>query len=613
MSWRITVAFFALLVSITLLRAAVITSPPYFDFALGIFREAGFLYETNFDVLALRNQQGSTIEGYDRAYVTSIVPSVVALLWTLGLGTTATLATYHLSVFAATAAMTLGFFGLLRDRVPGWLAAVLCFALLTTPILSTQVDMLGLEIFITACAVWTARCVARERYAQAALVGTLAFFIKPTGALITAATIATLCCLLAAGWRSAAARRLAWGLGWNVLALACQIGVFRWGGSEEIIRSHHAQAPYLLALLALCPDVLLLMALAAVLLFVELLGWLFSRGAREPLPAALHDRRVALFFLLLAVAVPLMVVIYARTFAPRYHVLSMPALYMLFAAWAGRSTARTRVLAGLASAVVAFNLVNWNGALLVEITPLSRHASTLERSHEYLADHESNIRAIRLLASAADDTPLLVFHPFTHFVTYPRLGYVDRPLRGYSVSPFISTNIVPASQLLVDLPAELRCFEVDNIYYYYGLASLPERSPDSPVLYDDHLPSPLVIYRAGPGAAATTSEARRRWYLEQCFLGPADPRENPERALLRARVLHGSGLVAAAAELLELASVRHGEPVDLELALASYRVEQGQFAAAEERLQRLLGKFPNSAAVQLELNHVRALRTQSGR
>ena len=104
-------------------------------------------------------------------------------------------------------------------------ALLLALAVLTTPVFSAQIEMLGLDLLMTAVGLGAAMCLLRRRYLAAALLATGSFFIKATGSLLSMAA----CTWLALQWiaeRDALQRRRIFcGLLTNAVALALQVAL----------------------------------------------------------------------------------------------------------------------------------------------------------------------------------------------------------------------------------------------------------------------------------------------------------------------------------------------------------------------------------------------------
>ena len=72
----------AIMFFITVARWEIIDSPPYYDFAIGIWPEAQFLADTNFDYHRLRYEENHAldVQGGPRSYITSVIPRLLSLL-----------------------------------------------------------------------------------------------------------------------------------------------------------------------------------------------------------------------------------------------------------------------------------------------------------------------------------------------------------------------------------------------------------------------------------------------------------------------------------------------------------------------------------------------------
>jgi len=104
--WPWWVAWLVITIGLTVWRFEVIDSPPYWDFGQGLWHEANYLAETNFDYQRLWYEEKRIWEGGADCYRTSILPTVVAVLMKIGPPPFAQIA-FHLLTFACTAAILL--------------------------------------------------------------------------------------------------------------------------------------------------------------------------------------------------------------------------------------------------------------------------------------------------------------------------------------------------------------------------------------------------------------------------------------------------------------------------------------------------------------------------
>lgn len=506
--------------TIVAIRFEVIDLPPYYDYAMGLWTEADYLAETGFDYYALRYENDHSFEnqGGARSYMTSVLPSIVALFMIITPSPRASFVAYHLFIFACSAGVIVILYGLIRTTCGVLVASLATLAATTTPVFAVQIDMLSMEMPLILAALLTTWAVYKQRYVLAIAASTLAFFMKPTGSILTVAAGT----YLAVRWwfdpDRASRRASLHGMLCSAAALVLQAGVLYWGDCFGNL-IHPASGPFLVMSWYWFPDLLLLLALGGAVVGVGS-AWAYVQSAAQPHPsrfARLNQlARTALtrFPLVCFAAIVvggMLMAVNVVFFIPRYFALIVPFLYLVLASllWQVPRTRRASYM--LFGAIIALNLVNWNGALYVphlsaqihihgEQTGrnLARESSHFERSHEYLAEHRANITGIRRLDAQRISVPVVAGHPYNHFLSLPRLGYVSEPPAGYSTLPLKNTQRTfrDISQIFKDVPRELIfVWAANGFCNAYAEFKVGPPNDGDQILYDDGLPSPLVIYR----------------------------------------------------------------------------------------------------------------------
>ena len=643
--WATVICGVTVLALLVVFRWSIVDSPPYWDFAIGLWTEANFLAETDFDYQRLWFVEKRIWDGGANCYVTSILPTLVALLMRAAPSVEASLVAYHLVVFACAAFVAAAVFAWIDARVGRVAAVLVVAALITNPLYSTQADMLSMELPMTACAIAALWLALSGRLVLAAAAAAAAFLMKATGAIVSVSLVVWLTLLLTSGWSQfepATRRHLVRGLLANAVVLTAALLLIRAGGhvAWQSDPANRQQTPGLGMTLFWCPDLLAIFLLTAAAYAVGAIAWCRAELGRaelgraelrrEELPRAelaspatetqpaSHARTAprhagsptasrppsptAMGVIYRAMAsdplLPLAALMIAGTLAaimqiillPRYLLLAVPLLFTLAGLGLFRAPRYRWVATLITTLLIAVNLVNWNGALYarhewifttvwgVDGREFARTGGFLERSHEYLADHLANQRAIDALVAARKvDEPVLVGTPFVTLLAFPRLGYVAQPVTGYAANDF--TDFVPhfppaAPTILADRPTPLLVVSVGNTFYRLqnrfhvprpnvgaevddldqldrpaaDVAPLPsglESEMRDRVLFDDQLASPLQVYRKtfiGPRA----DEAATRWYLAQMW-----PNLPPvERALAQSRAAWDEHLHRLALEVL---------------------------------------------------------------
>jgi len=253
---------------VTIYRAEIIASPPYWDSAMGLFVEADYLAQSNFDYRRLALEEKSFVNGGPAVYITSIMPTLLALLMRIAPHPTLMLVIAHLATFACAAAIFVMAYGVLEPRIGSGGALLAGLALLTTPLYVVQIDMIGMELPMIAFGMLALLLLSRQKFAAAALATLGAFCVKMSGGLLTAALLLYLGLLVTTGLRHMEARllRKCWlGLGACALVLVFEIGTFAWLNNlpNRTFEAYEAGsfnlAAGLLMPLTLCPDIVILL------------------------------------------------------------------------------------------------------------------------------------------------------------------------------------------------------------------------------------------------------------------------------------------------------------------------------------------------------------------
>jgi tetratricopeptide (TPR) repeat protein len=511
------VSFCLVLALIVLVRWEVVDSPPFFDFAIGIWREAEYLARTGFDYYSLRYEcePGVSDIGGPRCYMVSIVPTLLGLAYRLCPAHSVPIVVYHLAVFASAAWMFVSLVDLLKPRLGGVPSLMAASALITTPILCVQIDMVGFEIFLAAAAVSWMRSNAQETWGWSLLVSGLAFSIKATGSLLTAALAAylfglvTIELLLQRRWRG---RELFWGVAASIL-LGIEQGILWWSGAIE--QQQGGRLPLTMAWIWF-PDVILLLLLTVMAWF-----WLIAagRGSGDPyqqvkrvlesIANSWRDRPEiwsgAIVLVVLTGAISTV------RFIPRYAAFGVPFLYVLLPNGLAHSLSR-RATIGLFGVITLLNVLNWNGQLFPDSKKgleriaklpgslLEREGSIRERSHEYLPNHRANLEATRAAAQHAGGRPIVTVLPYSAYLAYPELGVVNERANVYAFFPVGPEKISLVKSLddfEKDRPAEYLVLR-DVITFNFALAKAEVLPPtdDDEVLFTHRSarPDELSVY-----------------------------------------------------------------------------------------------------------------------
>jgi len=551
-------AFVVLWLGITLVRFEVIDSPPYYDYAMGLWSEADFLADTGFDYYRLRFQERHTfdMEGGRRSYMTSVMPTLVAALMVALPTPRGPLIAYHLFIFACTAGVIVMLFVMLaslashRSRQTAMAAGVGCLATLTTPIFATQIDMASMEMPLILCVMLTVWLAGRHRYKLAAAMSLACFFVKATGIVVTLAVLTHLSCMLWLGRPFASVtkrRQLRRALWFTLAILATEWIVIRAGNSfgEQV---HPVAGSFWRLCQYWFPDLLFVCLVALTLTLASVAIWwrrATRAGDRRPAGDRLREylwrgfeARPQLMIAMIIVT-GMIAAVHVVFFVPRYAAMIVPLVYLLIGSgWLALRNrpdpAAFRAVGIGLLCVISVNLWNWNGALYLDHRVaqldihgpfgvwLGREHSHFERSHEYLAEHRANQHAVALLAQTAD-APVFAGHPYNYFLTLPRLGYAEQPVRGYSSVGYANADdcLVDVDQLLKEQPKEgIFLWAANGFSMALSKFRIPLPFPGDTTLFHDGARTPLIAYKkqfSFDSSSADDLAEKRWWYLSNLW------------------------------------------------------------------------------------------------
>jgi len=564
------VAIFALL---AVARFDRLFDPPFEDNVMGVWTEAIWLHDHEFDYLRLRNEPVGMFGG-PRSYLVSVLPTIVALLIKTGLTPDQTILAYHLlGVLAATVMLVL--LARIVAQTSGIRTALLvALAVATTPALSVQIDLVGMDLFTATAGVIVAACLASDRWGLATALSPMGFMFKPTGLLIPAALGA---CLLVrwidqAWLQDRRARRE----GFLLLAVAgiliAEFALIR-AGSHVV---HLVGTNFRPAVLDLwraplwCPD-LSLVILGMPLLAIGLLiptwrrqsaagdeatfapteGKWIVRVARRVIGCLARDP-VLLFCLLVQVAN--LAAISRVVFIPRYALLGLPLAYVGLARVIAQRELAPRGFQSLLALIVVANLILRNGALLPALDrvlgpSMADLGCVLERSDEYRRELDEKRAAIADLVAMDPALTLATNRPLTDMVADPRYGYVRSPLGAYMMGASILPGRPSIETLFEQEVTPDLAFVHESIYdSSHSLHEIPLPDPSDEVLFAPPPGGRMTIYRKRHADGSYyRSEELQEWILDRLY-----HRDPPEQALLlRATVLIQCGRYDWALERLQ--------------------------------------------------------------
>jgi Flp pilus assembly protein TadD len=591
-------------------RRDVLRDPPFFECVTGLYMEANFLAESNFDYARLRHQEKYVAEGGPYAYMTSVLPTMIALVMRSTSRPSDVFLVFHLFSIACASIVLVCAYALVLPSARRLLAAVCAAALATNPLFSAQIDMLGMDLPMTALAMVSATLLLKGWYLSAVFAGMLAFGMKPTGALVTVATIVYLFALLMlailarrrspAHEPTASVPRLTLGLLAAIAAFASELAIYRWGGINERLLGLTTGGSSVLSVWVVCPDLVLLGIAASLGTALLAISWLRPRRApaqQSTLPQpAVRNRLQAIALCWLVIFGTMAAILRYGFVPPRYFTLVVPFLWVcigLLLSTRFRGTSWGIVAVAVLAAV---NLANWDGKFFPKLDEVTTWSRGGDRSRGYLTDLRSTIDAMQAIESQGNGAPIVAGHPYTYLLALPRMGYVAQPQRGYAINAFTEPSFPNWYRALTDKPASLIFVSALNHYYHFGMARIPPPEADDDVLFRSDDPSPLVVYRKQFSRDDWASGRADRWIAENTWHDPADL----ARSIPRAELLAKFGRPDLAAMLLQLdLSAGQSSPA-IRLALGRVLAQAGQFVDAKAQFDAVLRDDPQNAEARMQ-------------
>lgn len=522
-------------------RRETLALPPYEDQAVGLWTEADFLAESNFDYYALRYQQSHFMSPQSgvRSYMISVLPTVVAVLMRAAPSPRASFIAAHLLTAAAASGCCVLVWRLSRTWLGDAAAVALGAVLATTPLFAVQAEMLGMDVPLTLLTLWSLALVHRGRWLAAAGAGFGAFMMKATGALVTGGMVA---CLLAWWWSSrgmqAPLDRRLWrrALMLNLALLLVEWSLIAWGDTSREVRMQ-IEWPACLRLPSAwnwCPDVLLALLISAGATALRL-AWkwrLVATPVKDDkctrIARWIHhelDERPSQV-LAWCVLAGLVVACSRYIFIPRYFTCGAALTLVTLAGVSPVLSVGLRRCTWAALLTwVGFNVANADGRWYPDIETAAgddflhnarlhaRSCPFTERSREYLVDQRANLSLMNWLERAHGDEPALLPLPYLYYATKPRLGYVSRPLAALDAG-----NFATALQSFTEHSTPLADGGWQSPLLVWTGASrvtLPPPRTAAELLYNDGLRPPVKVYRARVPDAIADRQQLADWYVAQ--------------------------------------------------------------------------------------------------
>ncbi len=414
------------LIVIVILKFNVLTAPPVWDTVMGVFSPAIYLYENNFDILALL-QEDNWWRGGPNVHSLSLVTWIIALVMTLTGNPVLTFIVLHSLAFILMAYGMLVYVRLVRGFGFGFYSAIASGVfILIFPLVLVQVGYMYTELPVMVCSILAVDLWRRNRIGYAITACGLALFIK-----LTAIALA-ICMILAAltQIRTSTKKYLLVILilaGVTLLAVKLPSILGRpdfvntgWGSSSLLLHQLKAR-------MVAVPDLAWLMIISMVCSLALILKTLENIKNHDSREKSCNTYQSQLICLLLPVVFGVVVVAVAfnqSLLLPRYLVPVVPfslITILLFLKWI---RLKRFLLVGLLPVSLYF-LANYNG----KFYPVNIDSfSVVERSHAYQKFNQVKMLSIEALKMKPTGIPAYVTKEIHYMISHPMMGYTDAPI-----------------------------------------------------------------------------------------------------------------------------------------------------------------------------------------
>lgn len=568
-------------------RREVISLPPYYGAAMSLFRRADALAESNFDFGNLPADDAPVDRAGANDLGPSVLPMLLALLMWVGLTTKGLFVVAHLWSFAAAAVIVVMMYRLLQPTTDPLFAWSFSLAAITTPLVLAQTELMGVAVPMTACALVAARAAVHARFGVAVAASSGAFLMSPWGLIVTVVslTFAVVAPNLptSPGGKTASRPNVGRAVAIHLLALVCQLGIY-WSSMRHAAGPPLRMHGWLSEIRYQSPDLGLLTITTLGAASVAIVRGLArspkpiqrdstARGCSGPTRVVSHILLLIWCGLLVGASLTASY-FYDQSLVIPHVLLVVPFLYLGLGLLLYRRS-YPRLSSAVPVVLLLLNIGNAAGSLFPALPAGRRDSVSLQRSREYLADLRAHLAAMQRLAVVAGDTPIVAGYPFTHYLSFPRLGYVERPLAGYGTMPLANSRFRPALQMFRDHPQRLIFVYCAALSHAPGQISISPPAADKRAIFADPLLPALVVYEQDLAALGSDAVALEQWYIDHLW-GADVAGAPPGLWISRAQFLASQGRADLALRTLE-SHVRQA-PHDLltRIRLAMLFVESGR-------------------------------------
>ena len=401
----------------------VLFDPPYGDALFAVLSEPLWLVRHHLHWLG-EVGQSTYIQGGPLVYPDSIYPKFIALLLYFSPSPQVFLLLNHLIVFVAGSVVAATLREILREFTDDRRAMLGAILFLALPLFQGQVELLNMEMVCTCFAVLCLRMALRKDFFWASVLAVLTMMIKAPGAITVVAVFGA--CLLS-GLSGSDKKKFTGDLAWvlGACGVAFCLSLLRHGAFA------HDSTAFKLALGAgwyLLKHQFLLwffVFLSGVYGIQGLLEWRSAENTGRTLPAFLTQHYKSLVVFLLT-ASWFLLYFNAPMIIPRYSLLTIPALLVLFVYLLTTLVPGEKVYGRVMAALILLALAGSHGLLYGGESP---GINFPEQSLEYRNVLQVYRRAAREIetnyAHCAIGSQILI----AQSLTFPEAGYVRKPLK----------------------------------------------------------------------------------------------------------------------------------------------------------------------------------------
>jgi len=420
------------------MRFDVLILPPYWDSLHGVFVEAIWLKDNNFDYWRLIHDEPSFTYGGAAVYVWSIIPTIYALLYVLLPSPHAVFLVLHLASYLLVGSIAWLVYSIATKHLtlrPST-AALISAAVVLQPTFTGQADALSMEIPVAAACLMLAREFLRQRYWHCCAWSFAALLIKDAAILICLVNLllAVTGMLTGAGEKNVR-RRMLIATGLPVLfrflcvhymsSQPLRIGTPMGFDTAQDLLMIWISNPELYIAGAVCGFGVLALIRRSVDRDADWRTWIASGLTNSSIAPLVYLIGIWTTFVVFDFVTAVELI--------RYAVWYLAFVTLAFFGWLHVAGIQAKTTDRAIVVYLIFCIINIQGIARPELTGKhARTGSVLERSREYVTELRSNVRTAAFLEQHAKGRPVIVSTPLDRALAMPELGYVSRRLFVFS-------------------------------------------------------------------------------------------------------------------------------------------------------------------------------------